>query len=113
MSAVIGNLSAYVGSDQTIEDTIYDADGAVQNITGWALAFYVHAYNDPGTVFVTKTTGGSGITIPTGTNGIANIALARADTLNLKNDLYSYYVARTDSGSNDVVSAGLFSLLLR
>ncbi len=108
----ITNFSMYIGDDKTIVDTIVDSNGDPVNITGWSLAFYIHAYGDPGTVFVTKTTS-SGISIPTGTNGIANIQLNRADTLNMKPDCYGFHVDRADSGNNDVVSAGLASLSLR
>lgn len=114
MAATIGNLSQYQGADATLQDTIYNSvSGNTQNITGWALAFYIHAYGDPGTVFVTKNTAGSTINIPNGANGVANISMLRADTVGMLPTCYGYFVERADNGSNDVVSAGLFTLQLR
>lgn len=114
VSAVVADLVMFLGTDKTFADTIYQSDGVTpQDITNWSLKFVVHAYGDQSTVFITKTTGGGGITIPLPTNGLANITVNAADTVNMFPGQYGWYVERTDSGADDVLSYGLFTLLQR
>jgi hypothetical protein len=52
----------------------------LQDITGWGLTFVVHAYGDPNIIYISKTIG-SGISVPTPSNGQATITIAAAVAL--------------------------------
>lgn len=90
----------FTGEDQAIRFTIYDAAGAVQNITGWTLSFKL-ATAQTAAASVTKAA-----TLTTPLSGIATVAVAAADTSGLTPATYFYTLARTDSGFNSVVAYG-------
>jgi hypothetical protein len=111
-SALIVNLAMYQGEDKIFQDTIYQADCVTpEDITGWTLSFVVHAYGDPTTVYITKTTANGGIAIVNGPGGILQITVANADTTGLNPDEYQYVLSRTDTGANAIPTTGLFTLL--
>lgn len=109
--AVVTNLSIFVGEDKLFQDQIYEADGTTQqDVTGWHLTFTVHAYHDPSTVFITKTVG-SGVTlVPPTTEGVVDILVSSSDTLGIWPGVYQWKLERTDSGSEAVLSLGLFTV---
>lgn len=110
ISAVVANISLVIGSDKTITDTVVNAAGEAQNITGWSLSFVVHGYGNPLAIYITKTTGGGGITITNGVGGVLAVSIERADTLLMYPGSYDYVIRRTDSGFNDAVTVGIITL---
>ena len=109
--SILTNLVWYLGEDKLILDTVYEADGTTpQNMVGWNLSFVLHAYGDPTAVFFTLTNG-SGIDMTQAAVGILAITEARALTVNLYPNTYQWYLERTDSGVDAIVSNGLVSLL--
>ena len=98
--ASCSNLSINKGEGKVFVDSIVTVAGAPQDITGWGLAFYLFAPEDPGTQFLIKDNGtNSGVTILVpSTAGQLQIAFAPADTNDLAIGAYSFSVWRTDSG---------------
>ncbi len=111
--AVLANLSQFTGEDRIYQITVYSSGTTPQNITGWSLAFRVHVYGDPGSLFLTKTTGGGGIVLTNPTLGILQVSLAAADTSSLTPDEYQFFLERTDTSNDLILTAGLFTLLRR
>ena len=109
----------FVGEAKVFRDKIYQSDGATpQDVTGWSYTFVVHAYGDPSTVFITKSTGGFGITPsnPTATppvsyNWAFDTAIVAADTAGMFPNQYEYYFYRTDDPNQAEPTRGLFTLL--
>ena len=106
-----------IGEDRTINVDVNQSDGSTaQTMTGWALAWYLS--ERPGsTILVTKTTGGSGITITNGdgTDDRAAITLTDTDTesgsLADKATLtYHHELWRTDAGNESRLAYGKFVL---
>ena len=111
VAGVTANLAQFVGEDKIYQDQILQADGVTpQDITNWQITFTMHAYGDPATVFFTKTVG-SGISVPQPNNGICQITVAQADTINLNPGQYSYSIIRTNPNADAVPTYGLFTLL--
>lgn len=110
--ATVGNLAQYVGEAKTYLDSIVDADGAAQDITGWSATMTVYAYNDPDTVF---------FTIAGAISGAANLGVFSftnlpANTSSMRPDQYSFVIERTDGSGSPPANAavptiGLFTLL--
>lgn len=100
------DISFYKGEDITL--TVTMAPATV--ITGWTLAFKLRkTFGD--TVLVTKTTGGSGITITDATNGVFTVTIPKASTQDLDARAYVFDVARTDSGFQKILTIGALTLL--
>jgi hypothetical protein len=90
----------FVGEDQSLQFTISDVSGAVQNITGWTLQFKMAA-TEGGTSVLTLSA-----TLTSPTSGIATVVSPAAGTTGLMPGTYFYTLSRTDSGNNAVVAAG-------
>lgn len=86
--------------DQSVQWTIYQASGAVQDITGFTLEFKMSATKG-GTASLTKS-----VTLTTPASGICTAAFLAADTAALAAGTYWYTMRRTDSGSNRVLAWG-------
>lgn len=124
-SAIVGNISMYLGEDLPLIDQIYEADGVTpQNVAGWSAEFIIHAPDDPGTVLITKSTGAGSITPvnpspPTvAYNWAFSLTVAHADTVDADGrpvvtpqQSYGYRYVRTDTGNVTVVTTGLFSIV--
>jgi hypothetical protein len=90
----------FVGEDQSLQFTISDVSGAVQNITGWTLQFKMAA-TEGGTSVLTIS---GALTSPT--TGLCTVVSPAAGTTGLTPGTYFYTLSRTDSGNNAVVAAG-------
>ncbi|MDE2106474.1 MAG: hypothetical protein KGL39_55180 [Patescibacteria group bacterium] len=120
MAAIVGNVQMYFGEDLPLLDKVYEADGVTpQNVSGWSAQLTIHAPDDPGTVYVTKSTGAGTLTPanpspPTvGYNWAFSCAITHADLVGIQlvPGQLAYRYTRTDSGNNTVVTVGLFSVL--
>ncbi len=108
----VGNITVFQGTDRIIQDTIYQSDGVTpQNVSGWNIAFTVYGYSDPTAIFFTKTTGDGTILVPDPTSGVLQILIYAADTTPLAPGAYQFKVERTDTGSDDRPTTGLFTVL--
>lgn len=100
----------FSGTDKLLEFSVVDADGAAQNITGWAMSWTLFTRPTPpagATALLTKTTGAGGISITDGSGGVCQVSIADTDTDDLIGDaLYYHELRRTDSGNEDVLSYG-------
>lgn len=105
MAAVRTNLSLFKGEDAAFPDTITGTD-----ITGWAVAFTLHAKLDDAAALITKTTANGGIVLTTPASGLLTVTLLATDTANLPAGMYFYRVERTDTGADAVLSWGSFEL---
>lgn len=77
------------------------------NITGWAISCIVRPkVREANEAFITKSVG-SGIALTTPASGILTITLSATDT-DLEPGSYDYTIARTDSGSEVVLTWGSF-----
>lgn len=103
----------YIGEDKEFPFIIYqkDASGNLtttpQNLTGWSLRWDMRKTDnaiDP--VVLTKSTGGSGITIDVGSGGTGTITIADTDTDALPPRVYRHALKRTDNGSETVLLYG-------
>lgn len=104
----------FVGEDKTIPFEIYSSDEAtIEDITGFALAFYLRKIGGPDTKVLTCTTGASTITItgsfnadPDTNTQRANVIIADTDTVNFQAGKYAYSLWRTDDGLMTVLAYG-------
>src|SRR4051812_21999126 len=98
---VKSSLSCYVNETYEITDVVTSdgtATGTPTNITGWALQCVIHRRAGDGVPLKTYTTGGHGITIPTGTDGKNVTLIPVADIATLGVGRFAVYIARTDAG---------------
>lgn len=113
------NISSdwFIGEDKIFAFTIYQKTAAgvltttPQDISGWALRWDLrrsHLEGDP--VVLSKSTGGSGITITSGPAGTGQIAIADTDTDALPPKLYYHALKRTDADSETVLLQGFATL---
>ena len=102
--AVKTDISFFRGEDVTIQVTVTG-----ENITSWSLAFALARGHGSDSV-ITKVTGGTGITITDGANGIFEITLDDGDTDALETGGYVWDVKRTDGGQEAVVAYGALNL---
>jgi hypothetical protein len=80
-------------------------------VAGWTLDFEVKAARDTSlAALIQKTTTGGGITVTGAAAGEFTVALASADTKTIRPDLYYWELARTDTGSRQVLAFGQFVL---
>lgn len=105
------NLSMSLGDTANFTDAILDAAGAAVDVTGWAFAFVLHAAGDPGTVYLTLTSGSGRVTVPTPTVApqIAWSVLS-TDVPLLPAGAYGWYMQRTDSPNPVGLSGGQFTI---
>lgn len=112
LSTITNNLSMMVGEDRIFQDTIYQADGVtVQNISGWSVSFSVFRYDNPTTVFFTKTTAGGGVVLTSPLTGVLQVTVTAADTASMYPNQYEFVVQRTDTGNVLNLTRGVLSLL--
>ncbi len=115
------NISVDALQDLVLNDTLYPngtADTAIDhgsatpdNITGRSYEMVIHALLGDGTSLLTFTTGGGGMTIPTGTDGLLVTTISAAALATLGVGDFEYFVRRTDSGASAVVTKGTFSVV--
>lgn len=112
LSAITVNLSMIVGEDREFQDTIYQADGVtVQNISGWSVSFIVFRYDNPTTIFFTKTTAGGGVVLTSPLTGVLQVTVTAADTASMYPNQYKFVVQRTDTSNVLNLTRGVLSLL--
>jgi hypothetical protein len=87
MAYVNQDVEIYAGDTKTIDLTIYDEDGELLDLSGYAVFYY--AYGSPGNPVITKTSD-EGIDILT--NGKCTISIEPSDTKNL----YGKYAHEVD-----------------
>jgi len=97
------------GEDKVLEITVVDENGSAKAITGatitWSLA---RAVDD--TPLITKSTGGSGISITDGNNGVFQVTIGDTDT----NDMNGAYIHEAEvvdtSGRKNTVLFGTIQI---
>jgi hypothetical protein len=113
LAVVTKDSEVFSGADKVLQFTVKDASEVIVNITGWALKWVLATKPVPAagvTVLLSKTTG-LGITIPVGTDGVCQVAIADTDTDDIPSDrVYYHELRRTDAGLEDVLSYGDFYL---
>lgn len=104
----------YVGEDKVLVFDITDSSGSPQTMTGWTLSWSLRrTQGASGTAISTLTTTAGDITIgdADGTDDRATVTVGSAETSGLAPGVYAYSLARTDSGSWQVLAAGSCVLL--
>lgn len=108
-SAIAESQHWFIGEDRTFVYAVTDSAGAAQNMTGWSLTWELLDRRG-GTVVLTKSTSGSGITLGNGagTNDYATVTIADTDTEALTGGPGTYHTVlrRTDAGSEVVLAFG-------
>ena len=98
----------FKGEDKIIRYTVVDSAGAAVDVAGYTAEWVLRLGPDGPTAIITKTTGGSGITLPAPTtDGIIEVAIDDIDTDNLTaSDNYHKTLKRTNSGNEGVLADG-------
>lgn len=108
----------FIGEDKTIPFEIYSSDEAtMQDVAGWALEWRLRKMIDSDAVLLTRTTGGSTITISGTYNAVPatntqriNVLIEDTDTDNLQPGNYQYALKRTTAGSETILAYGTVTL---
>jgi len=96
----MSQISIYKGDSRTLEVTVTDTSGAAVDITGYTMKFTVKKSEADTTNTIQKTTTlATEIDLTDPANGIAEVYLLPADTLNLKAGTYVYDVEVTTDTS--------------
>jgi hypothetical protein len=90
----------FLGEDQSVQWTISQSSGAVQDLTGFTLQFKLAATKGGSNVLTKTVTSGSP------TSGVCTLTTVPGDTAGLSATTYYYTLSRTDSGFNRVLAWG-------
>jgi hypothetical protein len=116
-SAITESQHLFVGEDRSLVFDVTSDGTTPQTMTGWSLTWELLTRRG-GTILITKSTGGSGITIGngSGTNDRATVVVSDTDTEGIATTLgvdidqvagtYFHVLRRTDSGSESVLAFG-------
>lgn len=99
----------FIGSDKIFEFTIYtDDDVTAEDIDGWDLEWVLRQSPRSDQVFITKSTGGNGIAITDGNNGLCTVTITDTDTLGIipGEGEYWHSLKRTNDTAADVLVYG-------
>lgn len=106
----------FIGEDRVFSFTVFESDSTpeeieagtaqAQDITGWEMEWILRRNPEDYSVSISKATGGDGIDIPTGSDGVANLSITDDDTIGLPAGRYFHTLRRTDSGAEEVLSFG-------
>lgn len=94
----------FVGEDRIFRFTIKKPDGSIQDISGWAMKFDIRTAPSAVSTVLTKTTP-AGINLVDPTNGVCEVTIQRADTIDGSGNIliqpgrYVYALYRTDAGA--------------
>lgn len=100
------NEKATIRDIQTSDGT---AAGTPTDISGWSLLFVVHS--KLGDLAPVKSyMVGSGISIPTGTDGLSITSIPQPDIAAIGPGRHYYYLQRTDAGHEIDLSRGVFRI---
>lgn len=88
-------IDTYQGDTLEITCTVYDAAGAVFDLSGYAAAFTVKEHPEDTTAVLSKTTAGGGIVIAAPATGVMVITVDAGDTATMKGNYY-YDIQITD-----------------
>lgn len=103
--SIAGHITMFRSDDVTLRFNAVLPTG----ITGWTVYFQVRD-NLGGTLRISKSTGGNGVTLADTGKGIIEVTLAEADTTSLSVGNYVWDLKRTDAGSNAVLAHGTLTL---
>ncbi len=107
------DFTMYLGEDRDWQFTVTDANGAAQNMGGWAMECVLRTSPNSASALFTKTTSAGEIVISSsaaGTNDVATVTVIDDDTLSLQPQKYWYTLRRTDAGNEVVISFGELTL---
>lgn len=100
-ATIAGTDYWFAGEDKSLKFTITNEAGAIQNITGWTIAWRLTRLPEDSTPLLTK---------PPATrddaNGIVTISVPATDTSTLSSGNYHHTLVRTDSSNIAVLSFG-------
>lgn len=95
------NAKMVKNNNVTFTITVKDNNDAVINITGYTVKYQIRQLKTA-VVVITKSTGGNGVTIPTGTDGKFVVTLDDSDTLNVDPGTYIHEAVLMDTTGNYV-----------
>lgn len=111
MTITNATFDSFQGEDVELDVIIYEEDDATpQNITGWTIEF-VGRPTWSTTPSVTESTTAGTIVITNPTQGEITITISMEDSVNMTAADYLFIIKRTDSGSNAVLTSGIWTLL--
>lgn len=110
-----GSEDWFIGEDKTLPFEIYDGanESLIVDVSAFAMEFKLRRKGDTDKVVLTKTTGGSTITItgafnsdPDTNTQKTNVLIEDTDTDHLPPGDYYYSLRRTDAGNETVLAYG-------
>lgn len=112
MTVKAQNFEIYQGDDKQIIITVYDENGAILDLTGYA-AVWVAVQQTTFDVVISKETEASGgISIPDPTNGQLIIELDANDTVSIAPKVYNHQCEIEDaSGNHSTVTTGYMTVV--
>ena len=99
----------FTNADKTFTFAIKQADETTaQNITGWALSWMLKRRDTDAdaSALIVKTTGGGGITITDGPNGVCEFTVTDENTAAVRAGFYVHELKRTDAGAETPLCEG-------
>lgn len=99
----------FTNTDYDINFTVLQSDeSTAQDISGWSLSWLLkkRASDLDANALITKT-GGSGITITDGANGLCTVDIDDDDTDGMSPGVYVHELKRTDAGLETVLCSGV------
>ena len=86
----------------SVQCQVLNSAGTPVNITGFTIKWQLFSNDTPPVALIAKSTGAASITITDGLNGIFNISILAADTVNIPQGHYAHEAVTTDLGGNPV-----------
>lgn len=102
-------LSMFSGESRTLTFAVKDSAGVAQDLTAATIKF--HISRDEGVAALITKSIGSGITVPTPTDGNIVVAMAASDTATICGELYFQVIVTDGSGNISVVAHGDLTIL--
>ena len=104
------NFEMRSGDDRVLKVTVTDADaGGLKNLTGATIVWRL-SRKIGGPAVITKQSGGQGIEIPVGTDGVFEVTLAPADTAGLRGDFVHEAEVTDSDGKKATVTVGRLTI---
>lgn len=88
-----------------------EENGTPEVISGWAIRWELRPHKKAQSTIFTKETGGSGVVITDPLNGLVEVTIDAADTIEIEPRTYWHELWRTDVGFETVLSYGPAELL--
>lgn len=104
------NFRMYQGEDKLLEISVLDEDGNAKDITGATITWILATSPDAAAAEVTKSTGGSGVSITNAAGGVFQVTLDGSDTTSLEGNYWHEAEVEDTSGHDNTVTTGYITI---